>query len=208
MRTFMMAIRRTNLQVNFSSGFNPHMQLYFAPPLPVGTSSVSEYLVVDSDECSQKFMLILNDSLPSGVKILKAAAADKNPNFAAISRAASYDIKLSKKIKLQDFNTILDSDTLEIEFEQKGVDIKKEVRANIFKLEGSGDNYRFTLAAGNKNLRADRLISHLLKTATANCQDIFISTTKINTFTHLPTISPLKQNLSMGELIDVDELFF
>jgi len=206
MRNFMMAIRRTKLQVNYSSGFNPHMLLYFAPPLPVGAESVAEYLVVDSSECANLFKDTLNTSLPNGIKILKSASGTKNPNFAAIARGAVYDIKLAKSVVF-DFNKILNSDSFNISFEQKGQVVTKEVRDNIFYLAGEGSDYQFTLASGNKNLRADRLMSNLLAGINES-PDLIISTTKTNLLTHQPAISPLKPKLLLAELVDVDKLFF
>jgi len=207
MRTFMMAIRRTKLQVNYSTGFNPHMLLFFAPPLPVGANSVAEYLAVDSKEHPVKFMETLNLSLPDGIKILRANGANKNPNFAAISRAAIYDIILSKPVQLPDIKKVFDSDTLQIQFEQKGATVTKEVRDKIFWLAGEGSDYQFTLSAGNQNLRADRLMRHFLSQAGYG-GEIAITTTKTNLLTNLPAISSLKLKLSLKELVDVDELFF
>ena len=43
MRTFTRCIKRTELPIKFSSGFNPRVQLSFALPLAVGVTSECEY---------------------------------------------------------------------------------------------------------------------------------------------------------------------
>ena len=44
MRYFQKAIRRTEIDVCYSQGFNPHQQLSFASPLGVGLTSDGEYM--------------------------------------------------------------------------------------------------------------------------------------------------------------------
>ena len=52
MRILQRAVRRTGLKVNYSGGYNPHMELYPTHPLPLGIQSVAEYLMVGADGIS------------------------------------------------------------------------------------------------------------------------------------------------------------
>ena len=42
-QVFTRALRRANIPVVISSGFNPRFKISFGPPLPLGISSISEY---------------------------------------------------------------------------------------------------------------------------------------------------------------------
>ncbi|MCL2797250.1 MAG: TIGR03936 family radical SAM-associated protein [Firmicutes bacterium] len=189
MHSFTMAIRRCGLSVRFSEGFNPHERIFFAPPLPIGTASECEYFSVDSSENPQDSMKRLNGSLQEGVTILKAAERAENPNFAAVSYAAEYEITQSSPPPcVIDLKNILAQDKYEISFEQKGETVKKDVRGLIFDLKISEiphsslltPNYLFTLACGNQNLRADRLMRHLLKSV--GQEDAYFTVTKKRLF--------------------------
>jgi len=218
MRGFTMAIRRAALTVRCSEGFNPHGRIFFAPPLPVGTASECEYFAADSPDSPEVFMEKLNGSLQPGIKILKAARHSDNPNFAAVSQTAEYEIILEKSVKLPDFSEILTQNRYEISYEQKGETVTKDVRGLIFNLTSKGGEFAvptppltphsslltphpspltphsiyLTLACGNPNLRADRLVSHLLKSV--NAQDIYFTVTK--------------KRLFAKNFADIDSLFF
>ena len=43
MRTFTRCLKRTNIPVGFSKGFNPRIQISFALPLGVGVTSDADY---------------------------------------------------------------------------------------------------------------------------------------------------------------------
>ena len=72
MRTFTRCIKRTNLPIKFSSGFNPRVQLSFALPLAVGVTSDSEYfdLELNGDVEPEEVICELTKTMPVGFKIL------------------------------------------------------------------------------------------------------------------------------------------
>jgi len=205
MRQIDMAIRRTELPVNYSHGFNPHSLLYFAPPLPVGVASSSEYLCIDIDICANDFLGKINKSLAKGIKILKAANCEKNPNVAAISRAATYKIKSEKSVELEDFKKLNSKKEIVISFESKGKLVSKDIKDKIFELKGEGDTYEFTLACGNNNLRADRLFNQLLENSKQ--QTNFIVEKK-KLFTFKSALNAKSVITSTKQLVEVDKLFF
>jgi len=199
MRTIGMAIRRTGLSVRFSEGFNPHMLLYFAPPLPVGTASGAEYFVIASEENPSEVMEKLNTSLPQGIHIVAANASLKNPNFAAISKAATYQIALSKAVQIPNISKLLAADTFTISFMQKEEKVTKDVKSRILALSQKDEIITCTLMVGNQNLRADRLAAHLI--GLTNNQEIYCTITKTHLFAE-------KQEEGTLKLVDVDDLFF
>ena len=72
MRTFYRALKRANLPISYSQGFNPHPSISVAAPLSLGIESIGEYIdvefdsYVDENEVKEK----LNENLPLGMRVL------------------------------------------------------------------------------------------------------------------------------------------
>jgi len=104
-QVFTRALRRANIPVVISGGFNPRYRISFGPPLPLGIRSTSEYLDIRLKEEIKVEELIerLNLVLPQGLKILRAKiilpSAD---SLVKVIDRASYVISLKIKEKLLD----------------------------------------------------------------------------------------------------------
>ena len=104
-QVFTRALRRADIPVVISGGFNPRFKISFGPPLPLGISSTSEYLDIRLKEEIKVDELIerLNLVLPQGLKILRAKiilpSAD---SLVKVIDRASYVISLKIKEKLLD----------------------------------------------------------------------------------------------------------
>ncbi|MEA3494282.1 MAG: TIGR03936 family radical SAM-associated protein [Candidatus Margulisiibacteriota bacterium] len=74
MQVFQRAIRRADLPVVYSQGFNPHMRISWGNALKVGRSSMDERAVVQFEENIKphEVMAKLNKELPRGIEILEA----------------------------------------------------------------------------------------------------------------------------------------
>lgn len=74
MRTIQKIIRRTDLPVEYSKGFNPHIEMSIAQPLSVGVYSTGEYmdLVMEKDINEDEVIDKLNNKTASGIKFLLA----------------------------------------------------------------------------------------------------------------------------------------
>lgn len=101
MRTIQRAVRRAELPVEFSKGFNPHMTLSIAQPLSVGMYSTGEYLdLVLVEEVDENSIIeVLNKNAPRGIRFLDATKAESNedkklPQAMALIDAARYVIKI------------------------------------------------------------------------------------------------------------------
>ncbi|MCL2752242.1 MAG: TIGR03936 family radical SAM-associated protein [Firmicutes bacterium] len=91
-RAIMRTLNRAGIKTEFSKGFNPHMQLYLSAPIPLGVESGAEYFCAyttptDAGEFLEKY----NRVCVSGLEAVKAAAVEKNPNFAAVADCAVYE---------------------------------------------------------------------------------------------------------------------
>ena len=103
MRTIQRVIRRSDIPMKYSKGFNPHMALSIAQPLSVGLYSDGEYMDIDLEEEISGNELIekLNAKTASGIKFLNARKVKetlegekKAPQAMALLDGARYTIKM------------------------------------------------------------------------------------------------------------------
>ncbi len=73
-RLFERAMRRSNLPISYSQGFNPHPVMAFATALGVGISSEAEYIDLQLEDriAPAEFIERLNAVMPGGLTIMKA----------------------------------------------------------------------------------------------------------------------------------------
>lgn len=161
-RFFGMAIRRAGIDVRFSEGFNPHMQLFFAGPPPVGMESECEYMVADSDMPASAFMSAINATLPEQLRVVRAGNGEKC-NIAALANAAAYEIVLHGGNASRAVEGVLQQKEFYIDYTVKGKPMRKEVRSLIYDLKAADNKIYAVLSYGNPNLRAERLIKNLLE---------------------------------------------
>jgi len=122
-QVFTRAIRRVDIPVVKSEGFNPRFRISFGPPLPLGISSTSEYLDIRLKEEIKTEELVerLNWVLPQGLKILRAKIILSSAgSLVKIIDKASYIITL----KIEEL--LLDSAVKNQENESKELEQKVE----------------------------------------------------------------------------------
>ena len=71
MRFFQKAVKRANLPIRYSEGFNPHQIMSFAAPLGVGLTSTGEYMDIDLKEEVPSYVGLdsLNSNMVEGLAI-------------------------------------------------------------------------------------------------------------------------------------------
>lgn len=102
MRSIQRIILRSELDVEYSKGFHPHMALSIAQPLSVGISSVGEYmdLVLKNPMDEREIIERLNQNSLVGVRFLEAKGIEFIPNTKKVPQAmamvdqATYTIKI------------------------------------------------------------------------------------------------------------------
>ncbi len=146
-------LRRGQIEVKFSQGFNPHPLMFFSPPLSLGVSSRAEYLSIDSDMDENDVLARYNASVPDTLKASKAFKCEKNPNLQAKVVWADYVFPTEyRDLKLDDF---------EIEYVKKGESVKENVANKIYGTFNIDGKLGLRLASGNSNLRPDRVLPKL-----------------------------------------------
>lgn len=97
MRYFQKAIRRAEIDIQYSQGFNPHQQMSFASPLGVGLTSDAEYvdLIIGETENSDAMVKRLNDVMVEGFTVSSfRKVTDESKNAMSIVAAADYLVSL------------------------------------------------------------------------------------------------------------------
>lgn len=97
-RSLEKAIRRADLPVAYSEGFNPHMKFSLASALSVGVTSTCEFAEVRlvEERPLEELVTALKAALPMGIRIVKADLADdKAPMLMASAQGASYQVEVS-----------------------------------------------------------------------------------------------------------------
>ncbi len=97
-RCFERAIRRADIMIAYSGGFNPRMQIAWGPPLQLGIESSCELadLSIDGWVKPQKISEALNGVLPKGFEVLEAELADP--------RARSLDSHINRAEYVAEFD--------------------------------------------------------------------------------------------------------
>lgn len=152
-------MRRAGVNAQYSQGFNPHIELGFSPPIPLGVESFAEYVSVKTTDRAD-MLPKLNAVSPAGVSFTAQWRAEVN--LAAKFNRAQYRFE-ADGIGDAVAASRLDSAPYRITYDDRGVSVTKDVSGKIFAAERINRNAAVvTLAAGNDNLRPDRLLLHLM----------------------------------------------
>ena len=147
-RLIQRALRRADIPMSYSNGFNPHPQLSFATALSVGHTSSAEWLDIrlERDMDAEDFAIRMNAALPEGYSVKEAfAAEDKLPALSAMMCGGDYTVKLiwpgMDAASLQPYLDKLTGSPIVVEKRTKGglkmVDILPQV-TSVMCEDGSG----------------------------------------------------------------------
>ena len=95
MRTIHRAIRRADIPIAYSQGFNPHPIMSFANPLGLGLTGEREIMEIrlENELSPEECMMRLNKELPEGLHVLAVRdIPDSTPAIMSLVEAAIYRI--------------------------------------------------------------------------------------------------------------------
>lgn len=169
-RTIMKSLRRADIPIMLSAGFNPHPRLSFAMPLSVGHTGGGEFFEVDLKERMEEkdFINIFNEFAPPGIQALKAKEViGKQESMSSIINSGKYlmdftsiDIDLLKNI----ITEILAKKEIVILKKSKRKVKETDIRSFIYdivfvKEENEGCTVEASIAQGSTaNLRVQDLL--------------------------------------------------
>lgn len=158
-RTFSRALRRTDIPVAYSCGFNPQPRLRFALPLALGIEGKNEYLDINLSVPLQESILkgALNARLPAGLKVKNVSVVEpKQPSLSSLVQAALYVVCLEAwpADLPQELNHLLQANKIYVERRGKKGTRKVDIRPFLHKLEirkqEKGEALLMLLAAGSR----------------------------------------------------------
>ncbi|MDU4848264.1 TIGR03936 family radical SAM-associated protein [Clostridium sp.] len=192
LRTIQRNIRRADLPIEYSQGFNPHMATSIAQPLSVGVYSSGEYMdmVLTREMNEEEIIKRLNETAPSGIKYISALAIPyvegqkKVPQAMAMIDAARYIIKI-KYTQIDDveteINKLLEKETWDtIKKSKKGskeVDIKTFIKEFSFWIKDEYLVINTLISTGSReHLSAELLVRYIQENTTNADLDAFVDT--------------------------------
>ena len=191
LKTIQKNIRRAGLPVEFSQGFNPHMNTSIAQPLSVGVYSSGEYMdmILTTETDEKEIVDKLNATAPSGIKYISALAipytpGDKKvPQAMALIDAARYTIKvkysdasalegeMTKLLENETWNTIKKSKKGERE-----VDLKTLIKEFSFWIKDEFLVLNVLISTGSReHLSADLVVSYIQEQTSNALVDAFVN---------------------------------
>lgn len=180
MRTIQRTIRRAGIDVQFSKGFNPRMNLSLAQPLAVGVYSHGDYLDLNllSEENEQIIIEKLNKNAPIGVKFLEAINLGdrKVPQSMAAVEAAVYVVRfqlLHKNIIEEEFRQLLEMEKWEVIKKGKSgerlVDLKPMLKDIKFYEEEKELMLKILVSCGSRENLSPQILGKFI---TEHCKSI------------------------------------
>jgi radical SAM-linked protein len=176
-KVFERGMRRAEIPLAFSAGFNPHPKLSFGSALAVGVSSGGEYLEVQLKEFipPELFMEKLNNNLPHGITVEKVMEVKEKGKalMAVINRAAYQAVyplqgkEVAAEELAQAISDVLAKNELIVQRQTKKGLREVNIRPGIFTLTGKVEQGKITLyllaATGSEmNVRPEEVIKSVL----------------------------------------------
>ncbi len=142
LRFWQRAMRRAQLPLAYSGGFNPRPRIAFGPALAVGVESQAEYLDIEliKKVVPKEVKMGLKAQLPDGIDLLLAVPIpDGTPALTASMEAAAYQISFlgssDRHLLWGMIKKILACRTIPIRWQGKKNIRTKDIRPGILKLE-------------------------------------------------------------------------
>ena len=189
MRTIQRIMKRSGLPIEYSKGFNPHINLSLAQPLAVGVYSSGDYMDAAFEEELDESVIKekLNASAPVGIKIFEVKKVKEEQNkkvfksMAAID-AAKYRIRIKynnvdslnedmeKLMSAKQWNTIKKSKSGESE-----VDIKAQIKDFDYRIVDNILVINTIVSCGSReNLSSELLAKFIQENTGETNKDAFV----------------------------------
>ena len=167
-RLFGRAMRRAELEISFSQGFNPHPIMNFAHPLGVGISSECELIEIgfEGDISSAEILKKLSAAMPEGFKLLNAKPSEKKSPFSGL-KFARYEIELFGE--LGEISGLMDMESIVTEKRTKSgikeTDIRPMIKSvEILEREEGRALIKTVLCCGEPNLKPELFVKVIEET--------------------------------------------
>jgi len=162
LRVFGQTIRRATLPAAFSQGFNPHLLLSFALPLPLGMESVNDYadLILAEEMPYEEIVKKLNATAPAGLTINAAYAAEDKA--AGVVVVADYFVRGVNVCVAQKIEETLVAKEIVVPKKTKKGMRNTDIRPDIFELREEKGGVFMRLSAGSERFLNPLMVADLL----------------------------------------------
>jgi len=150
-RTIMKVLRRADLPVMLSEGFNPHPKLSFAMPLSVGHTGEGEFfeVILKENISEEKFKEIFNAFNPQAIEVLEVKEVKgSNPSMSSVINSAIYNVTFYETecdILREKAEKILEKEEIIILKRSKKKTKETDIRPFIYDIVVSEENNNCTL---------------------------------------------------------------
>lgn len=166
MRYFQKVMRRADVDMMYSEGFNPHQKMSFAAPLGVGRTSEGEYMDIEvkSTLDSNTMLERINAQMVEGMEVLSyRLLPDDGKKAMSIVAAADYivnfrdgyglDINLEEK-----FNDYISKEEILVLKKTKKSEKEVNIKSGIFKAYVQGDKIFMMLSSSSAEYLKPELV--------------------------------------------------
>lgn len=167
-RAFERALRRANVPMAYSSGFNPHPRISFANAAPTSASSEAEYVEIALAQVCDPLEIarVLAAVMPPGLPILQIYEGTPGTSLGDELTASSWAIQFPEAtptVLEQAVQQLLASDEIEIERETKSGTKTTDIRPAIVSAEAEGDSVIVVIKQDEIPLRPSDVVVGLRK---------------------------------------------
>lgn len=177
LRTWGRVLRRAELPIAYSEGFNPHPKISFGSALAVGVTSEGEYLDIELREELQPELVLerLKEASAPGLEVYDIKEInEKVPSLMAVIDTATYLVKVELTEDIpnhnvnENINKLLANDVLEIMRDGKKGIKPKDIRPGIQMLEAQKVDRNLYVkmvvdCGSSNNIRPNEVIDALSK---------------------------------------------
>ena len=159
-RFFTRILRKSNLPIWYTEGFNPHPYITFAAPLSLGFESeyeIMDFRLTDDDFSLEKAAEILKTVVPEYIEIISL----KEPVMKAGKIGfAGYELTFENKETAEKFYDFISSDSVIVSKKTKKGDVKViDVADKIQDTIKNGEKISLVLPSGNENINPSVIVS-------------------------------------------------
>lgn len=166
------AVRRSELPVTYTEGFNPHPVMMVAMPISVGVTSEDEYIDIDFDENVDEDVIAerFNEAFGGGIVVRAVKQIGKDdPSLKKLDEAHYTVIAEQRGTERPDIDSFMARDSIVVEKKSKSsvrdVDIKNDIKQlEILSAEGHYITFDIAVPAGNEyNLKPELVVEAMDK---------------------------------------------
>lgn len=166
MRYFQKVMRRADVDMVYSEGYNPHQIMSFAAPLGVGLTSEGEYfdIEVHDTESSEVMVKRLNEQMVEGMEVLSyRKLPDDSKNAMSIVAAADYLVSFRKGYEpdihlVESFEKYMALSSIVVMKKTKKSEKEVDIRSGIYEGKAETDKVFLKLASASGDYLKPELV--------------------------------------------------